>query len=108
MPKPAPELITRHEAFAIGRTHYFTGKPCKQGHIALRYVSTGGCKDCQSPFKLRRHPFRKDLQPYICPKLWVPANATPEQYKLLEVYLQTCIDTFFEYQNAPASVEPTV
>ncbi len=27
-------------------SHYFTGKPCSRGHVALRYVSTGNCAEC--------------------------------------------------------------
>lgn len=105
MPKPPPEIIDRRAAFAAGKTRYYTGTPCKQGHIAERYVSTGGCVECHSPYKLRRHPLRKDLQPYVCPKLWVPTGTTPAQYEALATYLQTCIDTFFEHQRKVAGNE---
>jgi 5-methylcytosine-specific restriction endonuclease McrA len=36
---------TRAEAKAIGATHYFTGKPCTRGHIALRKTK-GSCVEC--------------------------------------------------------------
>jgi len=36
---------TREEAKATGATHYFTGKPCKHGHIALRKTK-GSCVEC--------------------------------------------------------------
>lgn len=36
---------TRAEAKAIGATHYFTGEPCKHGHIAPRKVK-GACVEC--------------------------------------------------------------
>lgn len=36
---------TRAEAKATGATHYFTGEPCKQGHIALRKTK-GVCVEC--------------------------------------------------------------
>jgi len=36
---------TRAEAKAIGATHYFTGKPCKHGHIAPRKTK-GACVEC--------------------------------------------------------------
>jgi hypothetical protein len=42
------EIITREDAHKSGRLYYFTGKPCKRGHIAQRYTSTGGCRDCQN------------------------------------------------------------
>ena len=40
------EIISRKEAKSRGLKKYFTGKPCKHGHIAERYVDGGGCKDC--------------------------------------------------------------
>jgi hypothetical protein len=40
------QVITIREAESAGLTHYFTGKPCKHGHIALRYVSTWRCVPC--------------------------------------------------------------
>jgi hypothetical protein len=37
---------TRKEAQQQGATHYFTGVPCKHGHIALRLVK-GSCVECR-------------------------------------------------------------
>jgi hypothetical protein len=37
---------TRAEAKAVGAKHYFTGKPCKHGHIALRETK-GACVECR-------------------------------------------------------------
>lgn len=36
---------TRKEAQALGATHYFTGEPCKHGHIAPRKTK-GACIEC--------------------------------------------------------------
>lgn len=41
---------TRQQAIAQGSNVYRTGRPCKNGHVADRYVSTGGCIEC-----LREH-----------------------------------------------------
>lgn len=41
------ELITRKEAKAIGLKNYFTGEPCKYGHIDLRKVDSGQCIECK-------------------------------------------------------------
>ena len=41
-----PHVISRAEAKALGLKHYFTGKPCKRGHVAERYVSGNGCVEC--------------------------------------------------------------
>jgi hypothetical protein len=40
------KLVTWSEAKASGLKHYFTGKPCKRGHIALRQTSALRCMDC--------------------------------------------------------------
>ncbi len=36
----------REEAILLGKSTYFTGKPCKHGHIAERRVSTKTCIQC--------------------------------------------------------------
>src|ERR1700727_1125885 len=41
-----PEIITRADAREKGLTHYFTGKPCKHGHVCKRRVSDPGCLEC--------------------------------------------------------------
>jgi 5-methylcytosine-specific restriction endonuclease McrA len=40
------QLTTRFEARAEGVKWYFTGKPCKNGHISRRLVSNGSCDTC--------------------------------------------------------------
>jgi hypothetical protein len=44
--EPTHEIISRKDAKAKGLKHYFTGKPCKNGHIGLRRVSETGCSTC--------------------------------------------------------------
>ena len=44
------QVITRKEAKAQGLKRYFNGKPCKQGHIAERSVSNGGCVCCRKKY----------------------------------------------------------
>lgn len=40
------EIITKEEAKAQGLKRYFTGKPCKHGHLAERLVSQERCVVC--------------------------------------------------------------
>lgn len=40
------EIITRAEAQAKLLKTYFTGNPCKHGHVSERYTSTGACLAC--------------------------------------------------------------
>lgn len=42
------ELISYRDAKENGLVHYFTGKPCKRGHINKRYISTRQCFQCSS------------------------------------------------------------
>jgi len=39
-------IVKRSAAKAVGLTRYFTGKPCPHGHVAERYVTSGGCCEC--------------------------------------------------------------
>lgn len=43
------KIITRKEAKALGLKRYFTGKPCKRGHICDRYVSDS-CVECKKDY----------------------------------------------------------
>lgn len=40
-------LISREEAAKINQKWFFTGIPCKNGHIDKRYVNTGICYECK-------------------------------------------------------------
>jgi hypothetical protein len=55
------DIIARKEALAQGLTHYFTGKPCKRGHIATRYVSTANCVECTLCI-FNKRPYTPTLQ----------------------------------------------
>ncbi len=37
---------SRREAIALRSNKYFTGKPCRKGHIAARYTLTALCVQC--------------------------------------------------------------
>jgi hypothetical protein len=41
------DTMEHQEAKRHGYKHYFTGRPCKKGHISKRYTSTRQCFDCQ-------------------------------------------------------------
>lgn len=40
------EIIARKDALAVGLATYYTGKLCKNGHAAYRYVTSGSCSTC--------------------------------------------------------------
>lgn len=39
-------FVSRKLALEKGLKHYFTGNPCKHGHVARRWVHSYGCDDC--------------------------------------------------------------
>lgn len=41
------EVISRKEAKARGLKFYFTGAPCRRGHVAIRYVCCFWCTECR-------------------------------------------------------------
>ena len=43
-------IIKRRERFQAevnGYKHYFTGRPCKHGHVAKRRTEKGDCTECR-------------------------------------------------------------
>lgn len=40
------EIIERQAAMRKGLTKFYTGRPCKNGHLSYRYVKSGGCAAC--------------------------------------------------------------
>lgn len=47
VPQEVARVSVRKEAKALGLKRYFTGKPCKWGHISERSTSDGQCFGCQ-------------------------------------------------------------
>lgn len=43
---PGMRKISRATAIKRGLPRYFTGKPCRNGHVAARYVSNRSCATC--------------------------------------------------------------
>lgn len=41
------KIISGSEARRLGLKRYFTGKPCKKGHVAERYADKGMCVECE-------------------------------------------------------------
>ena len=56
------EIITLQQAKAQGLPRYYTGKPCKHGHICERYTGTFHCVECgkiRSKEYVDKHPERR-------------------------------------------------
>lgn len=53
------ECISRRDAIQQGLTKYYTGKPCRRGHIAERYTA-GACVQCVSERKAELYQQRRE------------------------------------------------
>jgi len=51
------------EACRTGERHYFTGRPCKNGHISKRYTNGRACVDCVSANTAKRNKGIKQMKP---------------------------------------------
>lgn len=60
-------ILNRKKAKSAGLTRYFTGKPCKRGHISERFVSSFSCIEC-----VRERNERKDVKEKLAD--WMKRN----------------------------------
>jgi len=44
-------IVSKSDAKAIGQIFYFTGSPCKYGHISWRSVGSSNCAECLIAFR---------------------------------------------------------
>lgn len=61
-------LISCREAKAIGSVYYFTGVPCKYGHVAERRVKNGVCRECDSHRPAQNLPKILNIGSLVCAK----------------------------------------
>lgn len=97
-------IISRRDAADSGRTFFYSGKPCKYGHLDVRYVTTGGCRAClRGNFRPKMNPWTHKLIPFSNPNLWTLQGFSKAQRVALRVYLQHCI---FEFIRKNIEQEP--
>lgn len=54
------EIVSKEEAKILGLKFYFTGKPCKFGHVAERYSSNNRCYICHLKSVKNHHEANKE------------------------------------------------
>ena len=64
---------SRKQAMTLGLKHYFTGKPCKHGHIAERVARSGRCLECERERTRKRRAADPEEFREYCRK-WRAAN----------------------------------
>lgn len=89
------EISTRAMAALQGQRRYFTGIPCKHGHTAQRFTSSGGCVECSNPLhRLVRSSLDTKV---ISVPLTVPQGFTEEHREILRKWLQdVCLPPFVQ------------
>lgn len=63
------EIISRKEAKEKGLKRYFTGKPCKRGHINERFTGTTKCRACNFEDLAKNKEYHREQS-----KLWYEEN----------------------------------
>lgn len=69
------DIISRKEAKQQGLIFYFTGRPCKHGHIAKRYVSGSKCHQCKTNVEQSGRRDGKKLDPSALNSRSIPMPA---------------------------------
>lgn len=62
-------IVKRSDARERGLNKYFTGKPCKYGHVAQRYVGSSNCVECY-----RSDDYKKKQSKYASEYWSMPEN----------------------------------
>ncbi len=59
------QILKNKEAKKLNLKYYFTGKPCKYGHISKRYTKDRVCQECK---KISGRKYYKENKDWIYPK----------------------------------------
>jgi len=87
-------IITYAAAKAQGLKRYCTGKTCRAGHMAERYVSTRTCVECaHKGWRRVRGQLGHDI---VTVRLRVPSGQLPERVTWWTERVQALTDKYFE------------
>jgi hypothetical protein len=75
-------LIARKDAIAMGLKRYFTGKPCKHGHVSDRLVSNKYCCQCNDVRRAENSEKNREYHRNRHSKLRDSENARKREYRL--------------------------
>lgn len=62
------KIITKEEAKKSGLIFYFTGKPCKYGHMSERLVNGGSCRECKIKYGSQYRESNRETYNEYCRK----------------------------------------
>jgi hypothetical protein len=75
-------IIKRKDAMSLGLSRYFTGKPCKNGHIAERETKTGRCFGCIAVWNKESSEYIKEYRLDYIKRDGVKEKINNKNYKL--------------------------
>ena len=84
------KIQTRKEAMQTGMKKYWTGKPCRNGHLTLRYTNTGVCIDCAATHSSNQ--WQKVRHPSLRSYTSVRIKCHRDDIKLINEFAQALID----------------
>ena len=90
---------TREQAIAPGWKRYYTGRPCRKGHLSERYVNGGACIQCirpDYPLKVGRTAGVLRYRPELVP---CPPHVPVEEVQAFTHYLREAAYTFFSHHH---------
>lgn len=94
-------IVSAKDAKAAGLKRFMTGRACRNGHVAERYVTSGACVECDRKLWQRVRPKLDTEMRRIY--IRVPKNQPAARMAFLERRLQAAADAYF----APAPPEAT-
>jgi hypothetical protein len=97
-------IISKQAALAAGLKRFMTGRACRNGHVAERYVSSGACVECDRKLWQQVRP-QLDMEVrriYIR----VPRNQPAARMAFLEKRLQAAADAYFAPRPVPEGATP--
>lgn len=100
------QMDLRMAARASGDLFYSTGYPCKRGHIAKRYASTGGCVECVRPGAGQRALSRDQARVVTRVAFWalIPVATSDDDVVALKRYLATCMQQWEKSKGTPGGI----
>jgi hypothetical protein len=85
--------VTYAQAKAGGLKRYYTGKTCRAGHLAERYVSTRNCVECaHKTWRAVRGQLGHEI---LTLRVRVPARQLPERLAWWAERVQALTDQYF-------------
>jgi len=81
------DIITRKEAIERGLTRYFTGEPCKHGHVAERLTSGATCVVCHNQMNANDRATNSErIKQYQATYYANPENKARHKHWMAEYY----------------------